>query len=90
METAIEQHLQNLTDKGLLTSEHVALVQLAKELARAIGVGAISAKTSLPMVAAQLLEVLDRLPSEETASLEDLLAAVDDGDDDGPLLAAVK
>lgn len=62
MERAVETTLQALEDAGLLTGAHAARAQLARELAKVVGIGAATAKTSVPLAAAQLNSTLDSLP----------------------------
>lgn len=62
MEQAVDATIAALSEQGLLTPAHEARVQLARELARTIGNGAATAKTSVPLAAAQLNATLDALP----------------------------
>ena len=82
LEQAVETTISAKRDAGLLGPEHAALVQLARDLARAISAGAAYGKTSVPAAAQQLREVLADLPvptiTEDTA--EASLAALMRGD----------
>ena len=53
LELAAKNHLAYLKDQGLLGKQHELISQLVLDLAKAVGVGAQSAKTSTPLAAAQ-------------------------------------
>ena len=73
LELAAKNHLAYLKDQGLLGKQHELISQLVLDLAKAVGVGAQSAKTSTPLAAAQLLAAMERLPQMTDATTADQL-----------------
>ena len=80
LEIAAERHLAYLREAGLMGKQHELAAELVLTLARAVGVGAESAKTSTPLSAAQLIAAMQLLPTvadESTAQkLRETLNAI--------------